>query len=53
MVNFAQSRKNIPLPKALAAEILDAYQGDGNTIRRRDETHRMAQANKAFAHFRW
>ena len=53
MVNFAQSRKNIPLPKALATEILDAYQGDGNTIRRRDETHRMAQANKAFAHFRW
>ena len=53
LVNFAQARKNIPLPKALATEILDAYQGEGNAIRRRDETHRMAQANKAFAHFRW
>ncbi len=53
LVSFAQARKNIPLPKALASEILDAYQGEGNAIRRRDETHRMAQANKAFAHFRW
>tara|TARA_A100001037_G_scaffold303960_1_gene339339 strand:- start:1293 stop:1676 length:384 start_codon:yes stop_codon:yes gene_type:complete len=53
MVNLAQSRKSTPMPKALAAEILDAYQGEGNAIRRRDETHRMAQANKAFAHFRW
>ena len=38
---------------ALVKEILEAYQGEGNTIRRRDEVHRMAQANKAFAHFRW
>ncbi|MBO35429.1 MAG: 30S ribosomal protein S7 [Verrucomicrobiales bacterium] len=53
LVGFAQARKNTPLPRALAAEILDAYQGEGNAIRRRDETHRMAQANKAFAHFRW
>jgi len=53
MVNLAQSRKSTPMPKALAAEILDAYQGEGNAIRRRDETHRIAQANKAFAHFRW
>ena len=38
---------------ALAAEIMDAYQGQGNAIRKRDEVHKMAQANKAFAHFRW
>ena len=38
---------------ALALEILDAYQGQGNAIRKRDEVHKMAQANKAFAHFRW
>jgi len=38
---------------ALAAEILEAYQGQGNAIRKRDEVHKMAQANKAFAHFRW
>jgi len=41
------------LSLALAAEILDAYQGQGSAIRKRDEVHKMAQANKAFAHFRW
>ena len=38
---------------ALANEIMDAYQGQGASIRRRDEVHKMAQSNKAFAHFRW
>ena len=53
MVDFADARKGTPLSQALAAEILDAYQGQGNAIRKRDEVHKMAQANKAFAHFRW
>ncbi len=53
MVESAKSRKGIPMREALANEILEAYSGQGNCIRRRDETHRMAQANKAFAHFRW
>ena len=39
--------------EALAPEIMEAYQGQGNAIRKRDEVHKMAQANKAFAHFRW
>jgi len=39
--------------QALANEIMEAYQGQGGAIRKRDEVHRMAQANKAFAHFRW
>ena len=38
---------------ALATEILEALPGQGNAIRKRDEVHKMAQANKAFAHFRW
>jgi small subunit ribosomal protein S7 len=38
---------------ALANEIMEAYQAQGNAIRKRDEVHKMAQANKAFAHFRW
>src|SRR6266540_1944669 len=42
-----------PLWGAVAAEIKDAYQCQGNAIRKRDEVHKMAQANKAFAHFRW
>ena len=53
IVNFADARKGIPMREALAAEILEAYQGQGNAIRKRDEVHKMAQANKAFAHFRW
>lgn len=53
IVNFADARKGQPMVKALAAEILDAYQGQGSAIRKRDDVHKMAQANKAFAHFRW
>ncbi len=53
IVDYADSRKGVPMRRALAAEILDAYQGQGNAIRKRDDVHKMAQANKAFAHFRW
>ncbi|MCS7089550.1 MAG: 30S ribosomal protein S7 [Verrucomicrobiota bacterium] len=53
IVSFADARKGVPMKEALAAEILDAYQGQGSAIRKRDEVHKMAQANKAFAHFRW
>ncbi len=53
LVDFADARKGVPMKEALAAEILEAYQGQGNAIRKRDEVHKMAQANKAFAHFRW
>lgn len=53
LVDFADARKGIPMREALAAEIMEAFQGQGNAIRKRDEVHKMAQANKAFAHFRW
>ena len=53
LVDFADARKGLPMKEALAVEILEAYQGQGNAIRKRDEVHKMAQANKAFAHFRW
>jgi len=53
LVNFADDRKGIPMAEALAAELMDAFQGQGNAIRKRDDVHKMAQANKAFAHFRW
>ena len=53
IVGFADARKGLPMKEALASEILEAYQGQGNAIRKRDEVHKMAQANKAFAHFRW
>ncbi|MBA4146934.1 MAG: 30S ribosomal protein S7 [Verrucomicrobia bacterium] len=53
IVDFADARKGQPMRESLAAEILEAYQAQGNAIRKRDEVHKMAQANKAFAHFRW
>jgi len=53
IVNYATSRKGIPLTKALANEIKDAANGQGNAIKKRDDTHKMAQANRAFAHFRF
>jgi len=52
LVDFADNRKGIPMKEALAAEIMAAIQSQSNAIRKRDEVHKMAQANKAFAHFR-
>ncbi len=49
----ADDRKGIPMKQALATELLEAYQGQGNAIRKRDDVHKMAQANKAFAHYRY
>jgi len=53
IVGFADARKGTTMSKALASEIMEAYQGQGGAIRKRDDVHKMAQANKAFAHFRW
>jgi small subunit ribosomal protein S7 len=53
LVDLANARKGTAMKVALAGEIMEAYQGQGNAIRKRDEVHKMAQANKAFAHFRW
>ncbi len=52
IVNLANARKG-KMKDSLAAEIIEAYNGQGNAIKKRDEVHKMAQANKAFAHFRW
>ncbi len=53
LVTFAQKRKGIPMAKALANELKDASLGQGAAIKKRDDLHKMAQANRAFAHFRW
>lgn len=53
IVGFAKARKSIPLEVALANELRDAANGQGNAIKKRDDTHKMAQANRAFAHFRY
>lgn len=53
LVNAARARSGRSMAERLAAEIMDAARGQGAAIRRREETHRMAEANKAFAHYRW
>jgi len=53
IVSYAEGRKGQPMYKALANEIKEAAAGQGNAIKKRDDVHRMAQANKAFAHLRW
>jgi len=49
----ARARKGRPIAERLAAELMDAASGQGVTIKKRDDTHRMAEANRAFAHYRW
>ena len=53
LVGFARARTGKPMAEKLAAEIINAAQGEGPTIKKRQDTHRMAEANKAFAHYRW
>ncbi|WP_372797365.1 30S ribosomal protein S7 [Pontiella sp.] len=53
LIAYASNRKGVPMRKALANEVIDAYKGQGAAIKKRDDTHKMAQANKAFAHYRW
>lgn len=49
----AGGRRGMPMRQAMAAELMDAFNNQGNVIKKRDDTHRMAQANKAFAHYAW
>ena len=50
---FASARHGMGMPAAVAAELLDAFAGQGNVIKKRDDVHKMAAANKAFAHYAW
>ncbi len=53
IIGFARGRKGTPMHVALANEIKDAANNTGGAVRKRDDVHKMAQANRAFAHFRW
>lgn len=53
IISLAAKRKGVPMRRALASEVVDAFKGQGAAIKKRDDTHKMAQANKAFAHYRW
>ena len=53
LVNYARLRNGHTMAQNLADEIIDASNGTGNAVKKREDTHRMAEANKAFAHYRW
>lgn len=53
MVAYARARREKTMGSRLASEILDAKDNVGSSVKRRDDTHRMAEANRAFAHYRW
>jgi len=51
--DFARGKKGRTMTEKLAEELLAAYKGEGSAIKKRDDTHKMAESNKAFAHFKW
>jgi small subunit ribosomal protein S7 len=53
LVDYARSRGEKSMPKRLAGELIDAVQGKGGAVKKREDVHRMAEANKAFSHFRF
>lgn len=53
IISFAKAQKGKPMQERLASEILNALNNTGSAIKKRDDTHKMAEANKAFAHYRW
>jgi small subunit ribosomal protein S7 len=53
LIGSARSRAGKSMAEKLSAELLDASRGQGATVKRKDDVHRMAEANKAFAHYRW
>jgi len=53
MITFARGRSEKRMVDRLSAEILDAYNNRGLTVKKKEDTHKMAEANKAFAHYRW
>jgi len=53
IVDAANGRKGTPMREAIAAEIIDAYNNTGSVVKKKEEMHKMAQANRAFAHLRW
>lgn len=53
LVNYSRSRNEKKMEDRLAGEIIDAANGVGGSVKKRDDTHKMAEANKAFAHYRW
>ena len=52
IISYARSKKGMPMSERLMRELMDAYKNEGSSIKKREDTHRMAEANRAFAHYR-
>jgi small subunit ribosomal protein S7 len=53
LISFSRGRKGRSMAERLGAELLDAYNNTGSAVKKKEDTHKMAEANKAFAHYRW
>jgi len=53
LVDYSRNRSERTMKQRLAAELMDAYNGTGGAVKKREDTHKMAEANRAFAHYRW
>ena len=53
LISYSRDRNEKSMAEKLAAEIIAASKGEGNAVKKKEDTHRMADANKAFAHYRW
>jgi small subunit ribosomal protein S7 len=53
LINYSRDRGEKSMAEQLAAEVIAASKGEGNAVKKKEDTHRMAEANKAFAHYRW
>jgi len=53
LINYSRARSEKTMPEKLAGELLDAFNSTGSSIKKKEDTHKMAEANKAFAHYRW
>ena len=53
IISYARGKKGMPMAERLARELMDAYNNEGSSVKKREDTHKMAEANRAFAHYRW
>jgi small subunit ribosomal protein S7 len=53
LITAARARRNIPMKRRLALELMDAARAEGTAVKRKEDLHRMAEANRAFVHYRW
>jgi small subunit ribosomal protein S7 len=53
VIGYSRARRGKSMADKLSAELMDAARGEGSSVKKREDTHKMAEANKAFAHYRW